>query len=169
LKATQNIKYNIFSAFVYSLISVSRMSAPTVNVFYIQNQLLKALSSPIDPRRSEQEQADRKKKKSEEWSSLLQSISDRTVNIGSRQPMKGIPVWVTPHVLNGGFIHGDIGAKLGNEDRSNESYLTSEGMGELLDMYYTGKYRVVHPENAVLLIFAVLLEKKLYFRSSRFA
>ena len=44
------------------------------------------------------------------WSEVLQGMSSGRLRIGSRAPARGLPVWVTPRVLRGGFATGRAAA-----------------------------------------------------------
>ncbi len=44
----------------------------------------------------------------QKWSRTVNGMSDGTLSVGSRQPVLGLPVWLTPEVLPGGFVSGDL-------------------------------------------------------------
>jgi hypothetical protein len=108
------------------------------------------------------------------WLSVLAGMSSGRLRIGSRQPIKDLPVWVTPSVVRGGFATGRaVGEGLDDDERelarrvgAGENrgavfrYLMSdpglELLGELLD---AGTYRATTPEQTAGLVIAWLLRR----------
>lgn len=100
-------------------------------------------------------------------------MADGTLRIGSRRPLVGLPAWVTPRVVRGGFATGKAAAAIppAEDERLRaqqlgikatrhaifESWLTPEGLAELEVLLETGAYNVGFPEHAVLLSVAALL------------
>jgi hypothetical protein len=99
-------------------------------------------------------------------------MADGTLNVGSRTRVTGLPVWVTPEVVRGGFATGAAAA--GGPMRSYEiemarrvglpadrralfGYcLTEAGLRELTGRLADGRYRVEVPEHVALLVVAWL-------------
>ncbi len=110
------------------------------------------------------------------WLSVLQGMADGTLSIGSRTPVANTPSWVTLEVAHGGFAtgeylaagpltdfeHGKL-AQLGRDQSVsprgalNEYYLSERGFSELLSLLQSGCYRVSVPEQAALLVIALLV------------
>lgn len=42
----------------------------------------------------------------QKWTDVMSGMVTGAISIGSRQPVKGMPVWVTPEVARGGFATG---------------------------------------------------------------
>src|SRR5690349_19980806 len=94
-------------------------------------------------------------------------MASGTVRVGSRTPMAGLPAWVTPQVMRGGFATGTPVA--GGPLRPHEAavagergaviahYLTDAGQAELCLLLDSGGYRMEFPEQAALLAVAWLL------------
>ncbi|VEG28419.1 hypothetical protein [Actinomyces howellii] len=107
------------------------------------------------------------------WARALAAIARGKVRVGSRSPVKGLPVWVTPEVLRGGFATGRALAEVPlseEETRRLErlglpatreallvSWLTDEGMAELGAMLDERAYIVEIPEDGAVLLAAALL------------
>jgi len=107
------------------------------------------------------------------WLQVLRSMASGAVRIGSRTPVAGLPAWVTPEVVRGGFATGTAAA--GGPLRPHESavsarvggaaeraavfayYLTDAGQTELCARLDGGGYRLELPEQAALLAVAWLL------------
>ncbi|WP_432121179.1 hypothetical protein [Streptomyces sp. S1] len=107
------------------------------------------------------------------WRRVLSGMADGTLRIGSRTPVRGLPAWVTPEVLHGGFATG--GARAGGpllpyeaeaahkagvpEDREAlfAHRLTEEGLAELWALLDGARYEVTVPEEAALLTVAWLV------------
>ncbi|MER7914546.1 hypothetical protein ABTY23_33305, partial [Streptomyces sp. NPDC096068] len=107
------------------------------------------------------------------WRQVLSGMADGTLRIGSRTPVRGLPAWVTPEVLHGGFATG--GARAGGpllpyeaeaarkvgvpEDREAlfAHCLTEEGLAELWALLDGARYEVTVPEEAALLTVAWLV------------
>jgi hypothetical protein len=116
---------------------------------------------------------DRAAQRVKRWRAVLAGMADGRLRIGSRAPVAGLPVWVTPEVVRGGFATGAAGA--GGPLQPYEAQaarrfgvaadrgalfahcLTAPGLawlGELLD---SGRYEVTVPEEAALLTVAWLV------------
>ena len=117
------------------------------------------------------------------WMDVLTDIASGVMKLGSRQPRDGVPVWVTPQILRGGFATklpaagGSLlpherarAAELGltviepwtkdtTRDALNADALSPEGIARLTQQLREGAYRVGVPEEAALLVVAWLIEK----------
>jgi hypothetical protein len=107
------------------------------------------------------------------WLQVLRGLASGSVTIGSRTPVAGLPAWVTPQVVRGGFATGTAAA--GGPLRPHEAavaaqaqvpaeraavfayYLTDAGQAELCALLDGGGYRLEFPEQAALPAVAWLL------------
>jgi hypothetical protein len=101
-------------------------------------------------------------------------MADGRLQIGSRTPVAGLPAWVTPQVIRGGFATGkppaggplqphevDVASRVGlpADRRASFAYwLTDPGLAELGSFLASGQSRVELPEEAALLVAAWLLQ-----------
>ncbi|EWC62334.1 hypothetical protein UO65_2321 [Actinokineospora spheciospongiae] len=113
------------------------------------------------------------------WERVLAGTAAGRITVGSRVPVAGAPAWVTLEVVTGGFATGRhlADAPLSEEEsrrvaalpadvpgdtdraRLNHWYLGDAGQAELLAALRTGHYRVDIPEEAALVVVALLLDK----------
>lgn len=109
------------------------------------------------------------------WREVLHGLRSGELRIGSRTPVQGLPVWVTPEVLRGGFATGrpaaggDLSAferQLAHEaglpaERGAivEHALTADGMQRLWAVLDAGGYEIDLPEAAALLVVAWLVRE----------
>lgn len=107
------------------------------------------------------------------WRQVLEGMATGRLHIGSRTPVAGLPSWVTPEVVHGGFATGEpaAGGELQPYERELAEragipadrgalfayYLTEQGLSELGTMLSTGTYDVTVPEEAALLVVAWLV------------
>ncbi|MCO6008228.1 transcriptional regulator [Actinoallomurus purpureus] len=107
------------------------------------------------------------------WEQVVRGMAAGTLTIGSRTPVAGLPAWVTPEVVRGGFATGEAaagGPLLPHEiatargagvpaDRHAlfRHHLTDAGLAELYALLDGGAYEVALPEEAALLTVAWLL------------
>jgi hypothetical protein len=107
------------------------------------------------------------------WTAVLDGIASGRLRIGTRTPVAGLPAWVTPEVLRGGFVTGAAaaGGPLTDAERAlarraglpedrravTEHLLTADGIAELSALLDSGAYRVPLPEHAALLTVAWLV------------
>ena len=116
---------------------------------------------------------ERAQERARRWSAVLAGMAFGGLTVGSRTPVKGMPVWVTPEMVRGGFATGAPAA--GGPLRAHEVELTAlggvaaergalfawflgeAGLAELRSMLDGGGYRVEVPEHAALLTVAWLL------------
>lgn len=116
----------------------------------------------------------RAEERARRWSAVLAGMASGGLSIGSRAPVRGLPVWVTPQVVRGGFATGTAAAA-GGPLRAHEVALAARagvvaergalfgwclgeaGQAELRSLLEGGGYRVELPEQAALLAVAWLL------------
>ncbi|MFJ1706301.1 hypothetical protein [Kitasatospora sp. NPDC088346] len=142
-----------------------------VSVDFAHGQLARAfvtaLSHPDAETRSGAEN------RQERWRAVLAGMKDGSLRIGTRAPVAGLPVWVTPEVLRGGFASGracaegplqPYEARACREagipaDRAGlfAHSLTEAGLARLWELLDSGRYRVTVPEEAALLTVAWLV------------
>ncbi|MEU6245799.1 hypothetical protein [Streptomyces sp. NPDC047024] len=107
------------------------------------------------------------------WRQVLEGMAAGRLSIGTRTPMDGLPSWVTPEVVRGGFATGTASA--GGPLRAHEIEaarslgvvagrralfvycLTEPGLAWLWDRLDSGDYEIGVPEEAALLIMAWLV------------
>ncbi|MFE3459425.1 transcriptional regulator [Nocardiopsis aegyptia] len=138
---------------------------------YARDRLARALASALthdDPlvREAAARRADA-------WYRVVDGMSEGTLEIGSRTPVRGLPAWVTPEVVHGGFATGapaaagplrpherDLVRRHGLPAERTALYahhLTEEGMAALTALLDSGEYDLELPEEAALLTVAWLL------------
>ncbi|MFG2332379.1 hypothetical protein ACGFMM_22480 [Streptomyces sp. NPDC048604] len=138
---------------------------------YAADQLAKALATAVlhpDPGTRE-----RAAERGRRWRAVLTGIAEGRLTIGSRTPVAGLPSWVTPEVVRGGFATGTAGAG-GPVQPYEEEYarqfgvlatrgalfaygLTEPGLDALGALLDSGGYEVTVPEEAALLTVAWLV------------
>lgn len=138
---------------------------------YVHAQLAKALLTAAaheDPQTRARADV-----RAQQWARTILAIDSGEVLVGSRKPLRGLPAWVTPQVLRGGFATGraeaagpltkhelDRATELGlppSRETVFASYLTEEGLAELDALLSGGEYRIDVPEEGALLVLAALL------------
>ncbi len=139
-----------------------------INLGYPIQQLLKALA------KSDSKAAERVR----DWLRVIEGTASGALDIGSRTPITGLPAWVTPHVLHGGFAT-DVPAAAGPfrpheralaarqgcaldataRGRFNGHFITDPGLAELGEMLESGCYELEVPEEGALLVVAWLLRQ----------
>lgn len=115
---------------------------------------------------------DRAQARVRRWWAVLAGMTSGRLTIGSRTPVDGLPAWVTPEVVRGGFATGAAAA--GGPLRPHEAalaertgvpaergalfawHLSEAGLAELWSLLDSGGYRVEVPEQAALLTVAWL-------------
>lgn len=116
---------------------------------------------------------DRAAERVDRWRAVLSGVADGRLTIGSRTPVAGLPVWVTPEVVRGGFVTPAASAEgplqpyehavallagVPAERRALFAYcLTEPGLDRLNTLLDNGRYEIVVPEEAALLIVAWLV------------
>ncbi|CAL9610406.1 hypothetical protein SUDANB121_05639 [Nocardiopsis dassonvillei] len=107
------------------------------------------------------------------WRRVTAGMASGLLSIGSRTPMKGLPAWVTPEVVHGGFATGAAAAggplrphelelvrRYGLAEERSALYahhLTEEGLAHLGGLLDSGGYALDQPEQAALLAAVWLL------------
>ncbi|MFF7730060.1 hypothetical protein [Streptomyces sp. NPDC008001] len=142
-----------------------------VHAGYAAGQLARAFTTAVtledpDTRRRAGERIRR-------WRDVVDGMAAGRLAVGSRTPVAGLPAWVTPEVVRGGFATG--AASAGGPLLPHESdtarragipadraalfahWLTDEGLAELHAMLDSGAYEVAVPEEAALLTVAWLV------------
>ena len=138
---------------------------------YAQAQLARAFTTALihedaDTRRRAEGRAQR-------WRAVLAGMADGRLRIGSRTPVSGLPAWVTPEVVRGGFATGTAsagGPLLPYEIQAARDFgvpaerralfahcLTEAGLARLWERLDDGRYEVTVPEEAALLTVAWLV------------
>ncbi|MEV7414757.1 hypothetical protein [Streptomyces sp. NPDC089919] len=145
--------------------------AVTVSSSYAAGQLARALRTSLTG--PDQAVRDRAAGRMEKWRAVLAGMADGSLAIGSRTPVAGLPAWVTPDVVHGGFATGSAAAAgplSAHEltaaraagvpaDRAAlfAHALTEDGLARLWRLLDDGCYEVVLPEEAALLTVAWLV------------
>ncbi|MGW1408402.1 hypothetical protein [Streptomyces sp. NPDC002403] len=109
----------------------------------------------------------------ERWKAVLSGMADGRLTIGSRTPVAGLPAWVTPEVVRGGFATSAARAEgplqpyeheaaslagVPAERRALFAYcLTEPGLARLYSLLDSGRYEILVPEEAALLVVAWLV------------
>lgn len=107
------------------------------------------------------------------WVEVLQGMASGRLRIGSRTPVRGLPAWVTPQVVRGGFATGRATAGGPLEDYEREwadqvgvghsrallfgYFLTDPGLAALNQLLTTRTYEAIVAEEVALLTVAWLL------------
>ncbi|MFD4557762.1 hypothetical protein ACFWP5_26135 [Streptomyces sp. NPDC058469] len=138
---------------------------------YARGQLAKAFATALT-----HEDADTRRRaegRAQRWRAVLAGMADGLLSIGSRTPVAGLPAWVTPEVVHGGFATGtpSAGGPLQPyETRLAEQFgvpagrralfahcLTETGLTWLWSQLNSGRYEVAVPEEGALLTMAWLV------------
>ncbi|MFB7342036.1 hypothetical protein ACFCZ6_18455 [Streptomyces hydrogenans] len=148
------------------------MSTPfTVSPGHVRGRLAQAFTTALthaDPATRQ-----RAEERARGWRDVLAGMASGTLRIGSRTPVAGLPPWVTPEVLRGGFATGT--ARAGGPLQPYEAraarragvpadraalfahHLTEPGLTALWTLLDSGRYEVTLPEEAALLTVAWLV------------
>jgi hypothetical protein len=118
--------------------------------------------------------------KARRWGEVLSGILSGDLNVGSRKPVLGMPVWATPEVLRGGFATGayvaggelkthelvlarELGLSSDDIPKTraalNEWFLTDKGLACLHDWIANSCYEADTPEEIALVSIALLADK----------
>lgn len=144
---------------------------PTASPSYARAELARAFVTALT--HGDPATRDRAETRVARWRAVLAGMADGRLRIGSRTPVAGLPAWVTPEVVRGGFATGE-GAAGGPllphetaaarragvpEERSAlfAHFLTEPGLAELWELLDSGRYEVALPEEAALLTVAWLV------------
>lgn len=142
-----------------------------VSSAYAAGQLARALRTSVS--HVEPAARERARGRMRQWRGVLAGMADGSLSVGSRTPVAGLPAWVTPEVVRGGFATGtpaaggplapyeaDAARRAGvPADRAAlfAHALTERGLAELWELLDTGRYEVSLPEEAALLTVAWLV------------
>ncbi|WP_245974493.1 transcriptional regulator [Thermomonospora umbrina] len=115
----------------------------------------------------------RAEKRLRQWEKVVAGMADGGLTIGSRTPVQGLPAWVTPEVVRGGFATGDAAAggpleeyelraarraEIDPDRRELFRYhLSDVGLADLYALLDSGCYEILVPEEAALLVVAWLV------------
>ncbi|MEV5873754.1 hypothetical protein AB0L75_05875 [Streptomyces sp. NPDC052101] len=140
------------------------------NPGYAAGQLaaaLRAAATHPDP-----ETRRRGEERGRRWRAVLTGMANGLLTIGSRTPVAGLPAWVTPEVVRGGFATGEPSAggplldfeiaaarRAGVPEQRHAlfgHFLSEEGLAHLYGLLDSGRYEVAVPEEAALLTVAWL-------------
>ncbi|MFE6667354.1 hypothetical protein ACFVFH_27800 [Streptomyces sp. NPDC057697] len=116
---------------------------------------------------------DRAATRVDRWQSVLSGMAEGRLTIGSRTPVAGLPVWVTPEVVRGGFATSAASAEGPLQPYEREAAsragvpaergalfaycLTEAGLARLYALLDSGRYEIAVPEEAALLFVAWLV------------
>ncbi|MBK3581750.1 hypothetical protein JHN63_49980 [Streptomyces sp. MBT65] len=138
---------------------------------YARGQLAKAFTTALTHEDTETRR--RAEGRVERWRAVLAGMAGGLLTVGSRTPVAGLPAWVTPEVVRGGFATGtpSAGGPLQPyETRLAEQFgvpadrralfahcLTDTGLAWLWGQLNSGRYEVTVPEEGALLTMAWLV------------
>ncbi|MEV4194907.1 hypothetical protein, partial [Streptomyces toxytricini] len=145
--------------------------AVTVSAGYAADRLRRALRTSLT--HADPATRSRAAGRMEKWRAVLAGMTDGTLAVGSRTPVAGLPAWVTPEVVRGGFATGTpaAGGPLApyEEEAARRAgvpadraalfahALTEDGLAGLWQLLDSGRYEVALPEEAALLTVAWLV------------
>ncbi|TXS56532.1 hypothetical protein [Streptomyces sp. t39] len=144
---------------------------PTAAPSYARAELARAFTTALT--HEDRVTRDRAVARVARWRAVLSGMANGQLRIGSRTPVAGLPAWITPEVVRGGFATGQPaagGPLLPHEAAAAERagvpgdrralfahFLTEPGLTELWDLLDSGRYAVALPEEAALLTVAWLV------------
>ncbi|MFD8012875.1 hypothetical protein [Streptomyces sp. NPDC058955] len=146
-------------------------STPRSFTDYARHQLARTFAASLDG--ADPATRQRTAETARGWRDVLAGIAAGTLRIGSTTPVEGLPAWVTPEVLHGGFATG--AARAGGPLQAYEReaarragvpadraalfayHLTEPGLAALWELLDSGRYEVTLPEEAALLTVAWLV------------
>ncbi|MFD5437686.1 hypothetical protein ACFWJ4_36725 [Kitasatospora sp. NPDC127067] len=142
-----------------------------VSVPYPQHQLARALLTALT--HSDGETRRRAAARADRWRAVLAGTAAGRPAVGSRTPLPGLPAWVTPEVVRGGFATSAASAEGPLQPYEREAAalagvpadrralfahcLTEPGLARLYELLDSGRYEVAVPEEAALLTVAWLV------------
>lgn len=110
-----------------------------------------------------------------QWEQVVSGLRSGVLRLGSRTPVRGLPAWVTPEVVRGGFATGrpvaagpltELESRLAREagvpeDRAAlvEHLITEPGIRRLWEILDAGTFEIDVPEAAALLVLAWLVRE----------
>ncbi|WP_328545695.1 hypothetical protein [Streptomyces platensis] len=138
---------------------------------YARDQLAKAFVTALT--HEDTDTRHRAEDRARRWRAVLDGLADGSLTVGSRTPVAGLPAWVTPEVVRGGFATGEASAggplqpyekaaarRAGVKADRRALFahaLTEAGLADLCVLLDTGRYEVSVPEEAALLTVAWLV------------
>lgn len=138
---------------------------------YARDQLAKAFVTALT--HEDAGTRERAKDRARRWRGILDGLADGSLTVGSRTPVAGLPAWVTPEVVRGGFATGEASAGGPLQPYEKEAArragvpadrralfvhaLTEAGQADLCALLDDGRYEVSVPEEAALLTVAWLV------------
>ncbi|MFE7539197.1 hypothetical protein [Streptomyces platensis] len=138
---------------------------------YERDQLAKAFVTALT--HEDPDTRHRAEDRARRWRAVLDGLADGSLTVGSRTPVAGLPAWVTPEVVRGGFATGEASAggplqpyekaaarRAGVQADRRALFahaLTEAGLADLYALLDTGRYEVSVPEEAALLTVAWLV------------
>ncbi|PWK63631.1 hypothetical protein BCL76_11957 [Streptomyces sp. CG 926] len=146
-------------------------AAVSVSPAYAESRLARALGTSV--LHEDAATRERARSRARKWRQVLSGIDSGSLTVGSRTPVAGLPAWVTPEVVTGGFATGSAaagGPLLPYEEDAARSagvpatraelfahFLTEDGLGRLWSLLDSGSYEVRVPEEAALATVAWLV------------
>ncbi|WP_351225970.1 hypothetical protein [Streptomyces sp. NPDC002133] len=138
---------------------------------YALGQMAKAFMTALTHEDAETRR--RAEDRGQRWRAVLAGVAGGRLKVGSRTPVPGLPVWVTPEVIRGGFATGAASAggslqpyeadaahrfAVAADRRALFAHcLTEPGLAWLSALLDSGRYAVTVPEEAALLTVAWLV------------
>ncbi|MCX4637875.1 hypothetical protein OG775_22560 [Streptomyces platensis] len=138
---------------------------------YARDQLAKAFVTALT--HEDTDTRHRAEDRARRWRAVLDGLAEGSLTVGSRTPVAGLPAWVTPEVVRGGFATGAASAGGPLQPYEKEAArragvkadrralfahaLTEAGLADLCALLDTGRYEVSVPEEAALLTVAWLV------------
>ncbi|MGW3008664.1 hypothetical protein ACWC9R_07460 [Streptomyces sp. NPDC001219] len=138
---------------------------------YAHDQLAKAFVTALT--HEEDGTRRRAEDRAHRWQRVLDGLAGGSLTVGSRTPVAGLPAWVTPEVVRGGFATGEASAGGPLQPYEEEAArlagvaadrralfvhaLSAAGLAGLWALLDNGRYEVAVPEEAALLTVAWLV------------
>ncbi|MBM7439357.1 hypothetical protein [Streptomyces sp. HB132] len=139
---------------------------------YPESQLAKAFTTALT--HEDTGVRHRAEARGQRWRQVLAAMASGRLSVGSRTPVVGLPPWVSPEVIRGGFATGTASAggplqlheieaarsfDVPAERRALFAYcLTEPGLAWLWARLHSGSYEIGVPEEAALLTMAWLVQ-----------
>ncbi|MFJ3516183.1 hypothetical protein [Streptomyces sp. NPDC090131] len=143
----------------------------SVSPAYAESRLARALRTSV--LHEDTATRERARFRAQQWRQVLSGIGAGSLAVGSRTPVAGLPAWVTPDVVTGGFATGSAragGPLLPYEEEAAllagvpatrsalfAHFLTEDGLARLWSLLDSGQYEVRVPEEAALATVAWLV------------
>ncbi|WP_405787590.1 hypothetical protein OG753_06555 [Streptomyces sp. NBC_00029] len=143
----------------------------SVSPAYAESRLARALRTSV--LHEDTATRERARFRAQQWRQVLSGIGAGSLAVGSRTPVAGLPAWVTPDVVTGGFATGSAtaggpllpyeeeAARLAGVPATRSAlfahFLTEDGLARLWSLLDSGQYEVRVPEEAALATVAWLV------------